>query len=192
MLPEPIAVTLLVIEALDNLDVPYFIGGSLASAIYGVARTTIDADLIADLRSEHAIPLAKELNKNFYVSIEAIQDAVKRRGSFNVIHFDTIFKVDIFIMKTRPFDLMQFERRVKQVISNDPPLNIYFASTEDTILAKLEWFRQGGEVSERQWKDVLGVLKTQLEKIDITYLKHWSVELGLSDLMERALREAVK
>lgn len=119
MLPEPVAVTLLVIEALEALNVPYFIGGSLASAVHGVARTTVDVDLVADLRSEHAERLAKALGDAFYVDVEAIQDAIRRRSSFNVVHLETMFKVDVFVSKQRPFDQAQFERRTAQVIATD-------------------------------------------------------------------------
>lgn len=156
MSSEPIAVTLIVIQALEKLGVPYLIGGSLASAVHGVVRATLDADLVADLHLEHAELLAQALDDAFYVDIEAICDAIRCRSSFNVIHLETMFKVDVFVPKQRPFDQMQFERRVEQGVATDPERTAYIASVEDTILAKLEWYRLGGEVSERQWRDVLG------------------------------------
>ena len=121
MLSEPIAVTLLVIEALEALNVPYLIGGSLASAVHGVARATADTDLVTDLRPEHAEPLAEALIGAFYVDTKAIQDAVRHRNSFNVIHLETMFKVDLFVRKQRPFDQAQFERRVAQAVSETLP-----------------------------------------------------------------------
>ena len=190
MLPEPMAVTLLVIQALDALGVPYLIGGSLASAVHGVARATADVDLVADLRPEHARPLAQALEGAFYVDAESIHDAIRRHSSFNLIHLETMFKVDVFVRKQRPFDQAQFDRRVAQVIVSEPERTAYVASAEDIVLAKLEWFRIGGEVSERQWRDVLGVLKVQGERLDRDYLRRWAVVLKVSDLLERALSAA--
>jgi len=101
VIAEQIAVTLLVIDALEKLGVRYLIGGSLASAIYGVPRATMDADLVADLRVEHAEALARALADAFYVDAEMIRDAVRQQRSFNVIHLETAFKVDVFVRSNR-------------------------------------------------------------------------------------------
>ena len=187
---EPIAVTLLVIDAMDALGVPYLIGGSLASAVHGVLRATLDTDLVADLRLEHAEPLARALGGTFYVDAESIREAVLHQRSFNVIHLETMFKVDVFVVKKRPFHHSQMERRLAQVIATDPDRTAYVATAEDTILAKLEWYRLGGDVSERQWCDVLGVMKVQADRLDLAYLRQWAVQLNISDLLERAIKEA--
>ena len=189
MLSEPVAVTLQVINVLDMLGVPYLIGGSLASSVHGVVRATMDTDLVVDLRPEHAEPLVKALGNSFYVDIEAVHDAIRHRSSFNIIHLETMFKVDIFLPKQRPFDKAQFERRTRQVIATNPERTAYVASAEDTILTKLEWYRLGGEISERQWRDVLGILAVQQGQLDLTYLQRWSTELGVADLLVKALTE---
>jgi hypothetical protein len=187
---EPIAVTMLVIDALEALGVPYFIGGSLASTAHGVWRATVDADLIADLYLKHADPLARALSGAFYVDAESIRDAIRHQSSFNVVHLETVFKVDVFILKRRPFDVSQFDRRSAHIVAADPERSAYMASAEDTILAKLEWYRKGGEVSEQQWRDVLGILKVQGDRLDDDYLRQWAGELDVADLLGRALREA--
>jgi hypothetical protein len=187
---EPIAVTLLVIDAMDALGVPYLIGGSLASAVHGVLRATLDTDLVADLRLEHAEPLARALGGTFYVDAESIREAVLHQRSFNVIHLETMFKVDVFVVKKRPFHHSQMERRLAQVIATDPDRTAYVATAEDTILAKLEWYRMSGDVSEQQWRDVLGVMKVQADRLDLAYLRQWAAQLNISDLLERAIKEA--
>lgn len=190
MFSSPIQVTLLVIEALEALGVPYLIGGSVASALYGVERMTMDADVVADLRPEHVAPLVQRLGESFYMDVPAVLEAILRQSSFNMIHQATMFKVDIFILKHRPFDQMQLSRRIEQPVAFEPEQRAYFASVEDTILAKLEWYRLGGEVSERQWRDVLGVIRTQADRLDLGYLRQWAPELDVADLLELALVNA--
>lgn len=190
MINEPVQVTMMVIHALEKLHIPYVIGGSLASAVHGVMRATMDTDIVADLGEEHARPLAESLSGTFYADVEMIRDAIEHRGSFNLIHLETMFKVDVFIPKQREFDQLQFQRRTTQVIATDPEEVAFVASAEDTILAKLEWYRMGGEVSDRQWRDVMGILKVQAESLDLEYLRKWSTILGVSDLLETALGES--
>ena len=189
MLTEQIAVTLAVVDALETLDVPYAIGGSLASALHGVMRATMDADLVADLRLEHVAPLTRSLGDAFYADAEMMRDAIRRHGAFNLIHLDTVFKVDVFVARPRPFDRSQLARRQLHLLSEDPERYAYVTSAEDIILAKLEWYRLGGEVSDRQWRDVLGVLKVQAGRLDRDYLRRMAVELGVTGLLQRSLEE---
>ena len=167
---DAIAVTVSVTKALETIGVPYFIGGSLASTLYGMVRTTQDSDIIAELSPKHISLFVVELQNEFYLDEEMIADAVAHRSSFNIIHRESMFKVDIFIPRPRHFISMQFSRARKEILSSNPPLTAFVASPEDTLLAKLEWYRMGGEVSERQWRDVLGVLSVQTGALDLEYL----------------------
>ena len=189
MLAEPVQVTLKVVNVFEKLNIPYLVGGSLASAVHGVIRSTVDTDIVADIHPESVDELTKLLEGEFYINPGMILDAIEHQSSFNIIHLETMFKVDVFILKQRPFDLTQMQRRILQIISDEPPQSAYFTTAEDIILAKLEWFRSGGEVSERQWNDILGVLRVQANRLDLNYLGKWAKELAVSDLLLQALRE---
>ena len=190
MLSEPLQVTLKVVKAFEQLEIPYLIGGSLASAVHGIVRATMDADLVADIPSSHILPLVALLKDEFYIDAEMILDAIQHASSFNLIHLETMFKVDIFILKQRPFDLKQMQRRVSQAVGEAPGEQAYFSTAEDIILAKLEWFRAGGETSERQWRDILGVLELQGDHLDFDYLQKWAKTLSLQDLLKKAIQDA--
>ena len=190
MLPEPIAVTLEVTDVLEALGIPYVIGGSLASAVHGVVRSTLDADIIADLRMEHAQALGRMLGNAFYVDVSAIESAILRKDSFNAVHKTTFFKVDVFVSPGRSFEASRFSRRKLQVVDTNPERTFCVSSAEDTILAKMEWYRRGHEISERQWSDVLGILKVQGNSLDREYLYRWASELNVGDLLDKALKES--
>ena len=143
------------------------------------------------MRPEHTQSFVSALQDEFYVDDEMIVEAIQRRSSFNIIHRETMFKVDVFIPRPRPFVQSQLARAQRQIFSQETELSANFASPEDTILAKLEWYRMGDEISERQWRDILGVLKTRAGELDLDYLKKWAKELKVSDLLERALKETL-
>ena len=187
---EQTQVNLLVVRAFEALRIPYFLGGSMASSIHGIYRATADADFVAAVRPHHAEALVRLLQPAFYADLEAIRAAAASFRSFNVIHLESMLKVDVFAASTAPFHLMQMRRRVLQAITPDGTTTFYVASAEDTVLAKLQWYREGGGVSDRQWNDVLGVLKVQGATLDRAYLDEWSRELGLTDLLGRALDDA--
>ena len=190
MLPEPIAVMVLVTHVFEKLNIQYLIGGSLASTIYGMVRTTQDVDIIADMQLQHAQPFINALEGDFYIDEEMIADSIQHKTSFNIIHRATMFKVDVFIPSKSPFQQSQLTRAQKQIIIIEPEVSAIFASPEDTILAKLEWFRKGGEVSERQWRDVLGILKVRAGVLDLEYLRKWASDLNVIDLLHQALIES--
>jgi hypothetical protein len=187
MLPEPIAVTLQVIAALEQVGATYVIGGSLASTIHGVVRTTLDTDIVADLSLPQALPFAKLLAGAFYLDLDTIRHAIQQRSSFNLIHLATMFKVDIFVSQGRPFDRQQLDRRQRWIADPDSGRTIYVATPEDTVLTKLAWYRLGGEMSDRQWRDILGVLAVQGDRLDCAYMRQWAATLDVLDLLERAM-----
>ncbi|MER3525212.1 MAG: hypothetical protein C4326_14485 [Ignavibacteria bacterium] len=143
-------ITLLVTQTLERLGILYAVGGSLASSLHGIMRSTLDVDIVADIRLEHIQPLVTALAQEFYADDEMIRSAIEHRSSFNMVHYETGFKVDIFVRKIRPFDQSQLERRQTAVMATNPERTVYVISPEDTILAKLEWYRIGGEVSDSQ------------------------------------------
>jgi hypothetical protein len=179
-----------VLEALDELGVRHFVGGSIASSAHGVARASIDGDVVAELGPAHVAPLVAALREAYYVPAERVRDAVSRRASFNIIHLDTMLKVDVFVSRDRPFDRRAFERSRPTPVEGAGGATLPVCSAEDVILAKLEWYRRGGEVSERQWADVRGVLHATGSGLDLPYLRQGAAELGIGDLLGRALAEA--
>lgn len=191
MLPESISVLMEVVSLLEQLKIPYLVGGSMASALHGVARSTLDADIVVEHQEDQAIELVKRLADRFYIDSDMVRAAIQNRSSFNLIHLETLFKVDIFISKDRPFDRMQFSRRIERVFAMNPEQIAYLSTAEDIILAKLERFRLGGEVSDSQWRDLLGVLKVQAARLDLGYLRHWAAEFRVDALLERALKDCL-
>ncbi len=189
-LPAPLKVVLGVIDILEDLGTRYHLGGSFASAVHGVPRQTMDADIVVDLDAGRVARLVDRLKNDFYVDSEIAADAVSRRGSFNAIHLESGFKVDFFVKGDSGFDESELERSELQQITDDPPRSVYVKTAEDTVLRKLQWYTAGGGVSDRQWRDVLGVIMTGGEGIDRSYVRAWADRLDLTDVLERALREA--
>ncbi len=182
--PEALRAFAQLVAALEEIGVLYAVSGSVAGSAHGAPRSTRDADLIADIRPEHIAPLVARLSDDFYIDAEMIADAIARRASFNVIHYDSSFKIDIFVQAPATARSAELARRQRGSVNGLP---VYLVSPEDLILAKLDWFRQGGEVSEVQWRDVLGVIDVQGEALDRAYLRDQAEQRGLADLLEKAL-----
>jgi hypothetical protein len=180
-----------VVQTFERLGIAYAIGGPVASSVHGIPRSTLDADLVADLKLHQVAALVEALEDSYYISEPMACEAIRRHGSFNLIHFATSLKIDIFVLGPRPYDREAFDRRRTEALEEaEGDRQFFVASAEDVILSKLEWYRLGGGVSERQWGDVLGVLKVQGDALDQEYLRRWAAELGLSGLLERGLQDA--
>jgi hypothetical protein len=183
----PLSVLSQVTATLEQQNISYVVVGSFASSIHGMYRSTADIDILADIHTEQIRPIFDLLKQNFYVNEQAMRDAVAKGRSFNAIHFDSVFKVDIFIARNDEFALTQLNRRELRKISPEKDEAVYVATAEDTVLAKLRWYRAGHETSNTQWNDVLGVLGTSHNSLDLEYLHTWADKLGVEDLLQRAL-----
>ena len=188
--PDIVVALDMVIGCFEKLGIAYYIGGSVASSAYGIARATMDVDLVANVEIRQVNRLVKALETDYYIDAEMIENAIHRSSSFNLIHLETMIKIDVFIVEDRPYDSEAFARRQPDTLDEESSRKFYLSSPEDIILNKLLWYQKGGGVSEQQWKDVLGVLKVQGDKLDSEYLKHWASRLNLSDLLNHSFDDA--
>jgi hypothetical protein len=179
-----------VISKLEELGIPYMVSGSAASSFYAFVRTTHDGDIVVALGPDQIERFASAFASEFYLDRASIRRAVETGGPFNLIHLETSLKIDFFPLRKRSFSQQEFSRRQPRLLLRESLNPVFVATADDTILAKLEWYRAGGEVSENQWKDVIGILKVQSGSLDFRYLDHWARELRVQDLLERAVKEA--
>lgn len=192
MLSEPLLVVARLARAFDDLGIRYLVGGSLASSIYGTPRATQDVDLVAEIAPPHVEPLASDLSDEFYVDSNMIRDAIRRRASFNVVHLATMFKADVFIARDDAWSREEMSRaRTEEIDTPEGRVAIRIASPEDVLLHKLVWYRLGDQVSDRQWGDIVGVIRVQADSLDVAYLRSWAPSLGVSDLLARAWPEEI-
>ena len=186
---NPFLVLSEVVRVLEQEGITYVLVGSMASSMHGMYRSTADIDFLADIKPQQVLPLLKALENNFYIDEHAVRQAVAERRSFNAIHLDSVFKIDIFIPKADDFAQKQLERRQLRKIAPDIEQEVYVATAEDTILAKLRWYREDGEVATNQWTDVLGILGANQSGLDQVYLREWAEKLGVQDLLQKAVAE---
>jgi hypothetical protein len=184
---DPIDVAMLVARALDELGIAWTIGGSIASSLAGEPRSSVDIDIVAAIEPPHVAPLAAALEDAFYVDEASLARAVRDRRATNLIHQKTQVKIDLFVAVGTPLDRQQIARRRRVDVGGR---SLFVHPPEDILLQKLRWFRQGGEQSDRHWRDILGVVRVQGTRLDREYLTRNAPVLGVSDLLERAMREA--
>ena len=176
------------VDILQRLGIRYVIGGSMASSSQGAPRSTNDVDVMVTRFSGREQQFVAEFGAGYYVSLSAVVEANQRQRSFNVVNTNTGFKLDIFIEKPRAFDKQAFNRAVlRRLLGGDDEFRVL--SVEDVVLTKLEWYRLGNEVSDRQWEDVIGVLKSNWSQFDRQYCAEWAKHLGVDDLLQRVLGE---
>ncbi|NMO19414.1 hypothetical protein HPC49_22450 [Pyxidicoccus fallax] len=187
--PAVLLVALQCAEAFEQAQVGYFLGGSLASSLQGEPRATNDIDFVVDLKPAQVEPLAQALGSDFEVDVESLRESAARRSSWNIFHQPTVTKVDLFMLRSGAFDHSEFSRR-RRVVLTSAGRGLYIKSPEDSVLRKLLWFREGGEVSTTQWRDVVQILRLAAGTLDEGYLREWASRLGTQALLERAMRDA--
>jgi hypothetical protein len=187
--PEFLRVAADVCQRLESAGVPFVIGGSLAGSVHGEPRATLDVDVVADLRSQTVAAFVNELGDDYYVDADVAHAAAQLGGSFNAVHLATGVKVDLFVAGDDPFE--QERIRTREAVRLGGGHTVLWVDTaEHTLLRKLEWYRRGGEVSERQWRDVRAIAALQGRRLDVAELRRWAPALGVEDLLLRCLAEA--
>jgi hypothetical protein len=186
-LQDPIEVAADAGARLDALGVAWLIGGSIASSVHGEARSTQDVDMVVGLLERHVTRFAKIMGRDYYVDEDALRLAVTTGGWFNAVHFATSIKVDFFVAGDDPFEAERLRSRLR---IDMPNAVLYVDTAEHTLLRKLEWYRRGGEVSERQWRDVQAIARIQGESLDQEHLRLWAGRMEVMDLLERVIRGA--
>lgn len=174
---------------LDSLGIRYAIVGSLASSAHGIYRSTADGDLLARIVPSRARSLVAALGQDWYGDVDEIERATRDGRSFNLIHIPTAMKVDIFPASTQFHENQLMRATEVTIFPGDDSSRFPVASPEDVLLAKLQWYQSGGEVSEKQWGDITGILVTN-RKLDFPYLEFWAAKLGISHLLARAIAAA--
>ena len=180
-------VALIVARTFDELGIEYVVGGSFASSVHGEPRSTQDVDFVADLSESQVAEWLELLGDEFYVDEGRVLQAVRSQRSFNVIHLSSTFKADIFVKTTSLADELQLSRRERYELPDGNSL--WITSAEDIVLQKLLWFRRGGEISDRQWRDVLAILKVGAGRLALDDLVDSARALQIEDLLTRALNE---
>lgn len=182
--PDPLGVACALTVLLDELEIRYVIGGSLASAIHGEPRFTKDVDIVAALGQEHVDLLANRLEPEFFVDRLAISEAILHRRLFQLVHRASYMKIDVFVPRPGGLDEQKWARRQRVALADG---EAWVTDPESIVLQKLEWYRAGGGLSDQQWRDVLGILKVQKERLDESYLRSWAERLGVSDGLARGV-----
>ena len=190
MNPDPIEIALRVARVLEEQHVRYVVGGSLASSISGEPRATLDVDVIVELNEDQVAAVVAALGEDFYADSDGIRQAIRENSSANLIHLETSIKVDLFMMGGSPIDGEQMDRRLRFKVAEDPDQYLFVYTPEDILLQKLRWYQMGNEVSDQHWRDIMGIVVVQGEKLDVVYLRRSAQALAVSDLLQRAFDQA--
>jgi hypothetical protein len=189
---DPIRVLFIVRDVLEGLGLEYALTGSLASSVHGEPRSTRDIDVLVRVPRPSMDALLAALKIHFYVPESAARLAIEARSGFNVIHLPSGYKVDLYVAGDAPADREQLARSRTERLGDDASADVRVSSAEVMVLRKLLWFRSGDHVSDQQWRDVLGILKVQQGRLDLSWVRREAVQLGVADLLEKAISEAAR
>ncbi len=182
-------VALLVAAVLDDIGCEYFIGGSVASSLQGEPRATNDIDMVVAMMPHRVREFAEKLGPDFEVDQDMLRDALTRGSCANIFYLPMVTKVDLFALGPSRYDEVEFNRRRKVKVRSTGE-ELFVKAPEDTVLRKLLWYRDGGEVSSKQWRDIVEVLRVSAAEINQQYLVTWASSLRVDDLLSRAQSEA--
>ena len=181
---DPVVIAVDLGARLERIGATWVVAGSIASSVHGEPRATQDVDFVVALRSRHVKPLVSSLALDYYVDSDAVRAAVRAAGSFNAVHFDSSIKADFFVAGDDVFEAERLAHRQRVELAAG---TLHIDTAEHTILRKLEGYRRGGETSERQWRDVVAIVRLQGDRLDRERLRHWAAHLGVSDLLHRVM-----
>ncbi len=182
----PLALAIEFGKLLESFNIAYALGGSVASSLLGEPRTTVDVDFAVRLDAVGLERIVEATSAEFYVPLDSARASIEALSSFNLISNSTGLKIDIFVVGNNLLDRRQLERRCLMLVRREPRAELWVTSVEDQILRKLSWYRDGGEVPDRQWRDIVGLLRTQQTILDFDDLRNAAIELELADLLRRA------
>ncbi|HEU5377013.1 MAG TPA: hypothetical protein VFV38_16405 [Ktedonobacteraceae bacterium] len=175
------------LQALDRFGIPYYVGGSVASSYYGSWRRTQDVDVILAIRPDQIRTLAQQLAQDYDIDADAWIDSFRHGQPFNIFYQQTFTKIDVMPLQTAHRQEEARRAQPRSLSAGTPPIRL--SSAEDTILAKLKWYKAMGG-SKRQWTDILGVMRNQQSTLDLGYLRIWADKLGVRTELEQALVDA--
>jgi hypothetical protein len=188
--PGALDVAVLAASLLERLAIRYVVVGSVASSIHGEPRATLDIDITLLLEEREVPILAGALGRDFHIDERSLRESTRSGFPCNAVHRASSVKLDLYVVRNEGLHAAEFERAREVRLTGAPGSEVRISTPEGIVLQKLAWYRKGGEVSDRQWRDVLGVLKTQDRRLDLEYLTRWAPSLGVVDLLQRARGQA--
>jgi len=168
-------------KRLDKADIPYMVSGGIAVSFWGFPRTTHDIDMVIEAHEKDKDKIIKLFEKDFYVSSEAVEEAIKKRFTFNIINNKSGLKIDFWLIKKDAFGRAEFKRRLKKKIFGE---DIFIISPEDLILCKLIGFEE--TKSGRRLQDAKSILQTS--RVDMRYIKNWARKQGTIEILNEIIK----